>query len=84
VLLDEAAEHLARAARAVAGQLRLPEEFPLVLSGGAFRACPSLAPRIQGFLDLPAARVLLLDQEPAVGAVRMALDLLPPVAPGSP
>ena len=39
-LLDQAARHLARAARAVERQLDFSGPFPLVLSGGAFRACP--------------------------------------------
>ncbi len=75
-LLDQGAEHLARAARAVAGQLAFPDSFPLVLSGGAFRACPSLAGRLERALDLPAARVARLEDEPATGAVQLALDLL--------
>jgi N-acetylglucosamine kinase-like BadF-type ATPase len=77
-LLGQAAEHLARAARAVAGQLAFPDSFPLVLSGGAFRACPSLARRLEGVLDLPAARVARLEAEPATGALQLALDLLRP------
>jgi N-acetylglucosamine kinase-like BadF-type ATPase len=77
-LLDQAAEHLARAARAVAGQLAFPGSFPLVLSGGAFRACPSLGSRLERVLDLPAARVARLEEEPATGALKLALDLLRP------
>jgi N-acetylglucosamine kinase-like BadF-type ATPase len=77
-LLAEAAQHLALAARAVAGQLQLPEIYPLVLAGGAFRACPSLQRRFAGFLQLPAARIARLEEEPALGAVRMAIDLLGP------
>jgi N-acetylglucosamine kinase-like BadF-type ATPase len=75
-LLEEAAEHLATAARAVAGRLAFEAPFRLVLSGGAFRACPGLAARIQGCLDLPAARVELLETQPAHGAVTLARDLL--------
>lgn len=75
-LLDEAAAHLVRAARAVAAQLAFPSSYPLVLSGGAFRACPSLERRFVEQIGLPDARVERLDDEPAVGAVSLALDLL--------
>lgn len=75
-LLDQAAQHLARAARAVARQLSFPEPYPLVLSGGAFKACPSLYQRVEASLDLPAARPVRLEGEPALGAVALALDLL--------
>jgi N-acetylglucosamine kinase-like BadF-type ATPase len=75
-LLDQAAQHLARAARATARQLDFEGPYPLVLSGGAFRACPSLYARVEASLDLPAARVVKLEAEPATGAVKLALDLL--------
>jgi N-acetylglucosamine kinase-like BadF-type ATPase len=75
-LLDQAAQHLARAARAVARQLEFAEPYSLVLSGGAFRACPSLCPRVEASLDLPLARVVRLDAEPATGAVQLALAAL--------
>jgi len=75
-LLDEAALHLVRAARAVARRLSFTGDFPLVLSGGAFRACPSLFRRFEARLELPRAHVVRLDVEPAKGAVALALDLL--------
>jgi N-acetylglucosamine kinase-like BadF-type ATPase len=75
-VVDEAAEHLARSARAVANQLELPASFPVVLAGGAFRGCPSLIDRFVERLELPRARVAHLDAEPAIGAVRLALELL--------
>ncbi len=76
-LLDQAARHLARAARAVERQLEFPGPYPLVLSGGAFKACPSLIRRLEARLDdLPKARVVRLEAEPATGAVLLALDLL--------
>lgn len=75
-LLDQAAQHLARAARAVAKQLAFPTSYPLVLSGGAFKACPSLYQRVEASLDLPAARPVRLEGEPALGAVHLALGLL--------
>ena len=81
-LLDHAARHLARAARAVERQLDFSGPFPLVLSGGAFRACPSLVRRLAARLDdLPKARVVQLEIEPAMGAVKLALDLLRESAP---
>jgi N-acetylglucosamine kinase-like BadF-type ATPase len=81
-LLDHAARHLARAARAVERQLDFPGAFPLVLSGGAFRACPSLVRRLEARLDdLPNARVVRLEVEPATGAVKLALELLRESAP---
>ncbi len=78
-LLDEAALHLARAARSVASQLSFDAPYALVLSGGAFRACPSLHGRARDAiagLALPHARVTLLTEEPAVGALRLAQGLL--------
>jgi N-acetylglucosamine kinase-like BadF-type ATPase len=75
-LLEEAALHLARAARAVARKLAFEQPYLVVLSGGAFRACPSLAERIERHLDLPLATVHKLEVEPAEGAVTLALDLL--------
>lgn len=75
-LLAEAAQHLARAARAVARQLAFDGPYPVVLAGGAFKACPSLAGRLERCLDLPEARPALLAVEPATGAVTLALELL--------
>ncbi len=75
-LLDQAAAHLARAARAVARQLSFPRPFPLVLSGGVFRACPSLYRRLEDCLELEQAGVVRLEVDPATGAVRLALEML--------
>lgn len=75
-LLEQAAQHLARAAQAVETQLTFPDPHPLVLAGGAFRACPSLAARVERFLELPRARVARLEVEPAMGAVTLARQLL--------
>lgn len=75
-LLEQAAQHLARAAHAVDRQLEFSGPYPLVLAGGAFRACPSLVVRLQAQLDLPNARVARLEGEPAMGAVTLALELL--------
>ena len=75
-LLDQAADHLARAAHAVARRLEFPSPYPLVLSGGTFRACPSLQPRLAERLELPGARIERLAVEPARGAVTLALQEL--------
>jgi N-acetylglucosamine kinase-like BadF-type ATPase len=76
-LMDQAAKHLASAARAVTNHLDFPGRHPIILAGGAFKACPSLAPRIDALLDdLEDVEVKLLDVEPAVGAVTLALELL--------
>ncbi|HEX2251888.1 MAG TPA: BadF/BadG/BcrA/BcrD ATPase family protein [Thermoanaerobaculia bacterium] len=75
-LLDQAADHLVRSARALLHRLEFPGEFPVVLAGGTFRACPGLVPRLTERLDLPGARVERLAVEPARGAVRLALQEL--------
>lgn len=83
-LLDQASGHLARAAQSVVRQLEFPGTFPLVLSGGAYKACPSLVRRLERDLELPAARVVRLEVEPAAGAVTLALRLLPEPATSAP
>jgi N-acetylglucosamine kinase-like BadF-type ATPase len=75
-LLDQAAHHLARAAQAVDRQLEFPASYKLVLSGGTFKACPSLAGRIEKHLELSRARLVRLKVEPARGAVALALQAL--------
>ena len=78
-LIESGARELALAARAVARQLDLGDgPFPVVLAGGAFKACPSMVTPLEKHLDLPGARPALLTVEPARGAVRLALDLLQP------
>ena len=75
-LLDQAAQHLAKAARAVERKLTFTQDYPLVMAGGVFRACPSLFERVENNLDLPKAEVIRLDKEPATGAVTLALELV--------
>lgn len=75
-LLDQAAKHLARAARAVEAELTFPGRHPVVLSGGAFKACPSLIKRLNVMLADPVFEVRPLETEPATGAVTMALEML--------
>jgi N-acetylglucosamine kinase-like BadF-type ATPase len=75
-ILGLAAEHLSRAASAVARKLEFAGDYPLILAGGTFRACPSLEPRLVSRLELPGARVERLQVEPARGAVLLALQEL--------
>jgi len=76
-LIEGGAQELSLAARAVARQIDLGDgPFPVVLAGGAFKACPSMVAPLEKHLDLPGARPALLEGEPARGAVRLALDLL--------
>jgi N-acetylglucosamine kinase len=76
-LVDAAGRELGLAARSVARQLGLGDEpFPVVLAGGVFKGCPSVAEALARQLELPGARPSLLAVEPARGAVTLALDLL--------
>lgn len=75
-ILDRAAMELALAARSVAERLDLrADTFPFVLAGGVFRVVPSLVDRLRGrLLEIaPNATIDLLHEEPALGAVRLAL-----------
>jgi N-acetylglucosamine kinase-like BadF-type ATPase len=75
-LLARAADELVAAAQAVSRKLRFDKPHPVVLAGGVFQACPSLARLVTDRLGLPLARPTVLEREPAHGAVSMALDLL--------
>ena len=76
-LIETGARELGLAARAVARQLDFAgEEFPVVVAGGAFKACPGMLEGLQRSLDLPGARLEPLQVEPAMGAVALARDLL--------
>ena len=64
------------AAVSVANQLGLTgEEFAFVLAGGMFQVAPWLRDEATRLLPriTPRSRTILLDVEPAVGAVRLAL-----------
>ncbi|MFN2387278.1 MAG: N-acetylglucosamine kinase [Thermoanaerobaculia bacterium] len=75
--LRSAAEELALAARSVIGRLRLEEDaYDVILSGGTFAAVPTLAHNVEEILRSPRARVLRLAEEPASGAVKLALEEL--------
>ncbi|MBC8647463.1 MAG: ATPase [Thermoanaerobaculia bacterium] len=76
-ILQSAAEELALAARSVIGRLKLEEgPYDVILSGGTFAAVPTLAHNVQEILRSPRARVLRLAEEPAGGAVKLALEEL--------
>src|SRR5262245_4075483 len=76
-LIRRGAQELALAARAVARQLDFGgEAFPVVVAGGAFKACPGMMPHLERALELPGARLLPLQKEPATGAVALAIDLV--------
>lgn len=76
-LIETGARELALAARAVAAQLDFGgQPFPVVVAGGAFKACPSMMDPLQRALQLPEARLEPLQIEPAMGAVALALDLV--------
>ena len=73
-IVEIGAGELAGAAASVAKRLRL-SGCAVVLAGGSFRAVPRLRGAATESLAarLPAARVRLLEEEPAMGAVRLAL-----------
>ena len=75
-ILEEAAGHLATAARAVFEQLDLSgvEPVPLIAAGGAFRGCPSLVDAFERQASIPLAAVRPLEVEPALGAVYLAMS----------
>jgi N-acetylglucosamine kinase-like BadF-type ATPase len=74
-LLGRAAQELVLAGQAVARKLHFDKPHPVVLAGGVFQACPSLARMVTDRLALPLARPSVLDREPAHGAVALALEL---------
>ena len=76
-VLADAAGELVLAAKTVAGRLRLEESaYDVVLSGGTFRAIPSLEASVKTALSSRHARVARLEEEPAMGAVQLALEEL--------
>ena len=75
-ILRNAADQLESASVSVARRLDLVgHDFPIVLSGGIFRAVPWLDEELRRRLPLAAPRAVprLLADEPASGAVRLAL-----------
>jgi len=76
-ILERAAEELTLIARSVATQLEMRgDEFTVYLAGGVFRVVPWLAEELPRRLAevAPRCHVQMLDEEPALGAVWLALD----------
>lgn len=76
-ILRGAANELEASALSVARRLELVgEPFTFILAGGIFRAVPWLEQELERRLPVaaPRSRVQLLDREPAIGAVALALQ----------
>ena len=76
VILDQAAEELTGTAAAVMKRLDMDREsFSFVLAGGMFHAVPWLCNQLKVLLPLLAthSRTIRLDDDPALGAVQLAL-----------
>jgi N-acetylglucosamine kinase-like BadF-type ATPase len=75
-ILGDAAAELALSVSSVVTRLSMREtQFPTFLAGGLLRSTPWLAAEVTRRLGavVPRSQVSLLDVEPAVGAVRLAL-----------
>ena len=75
-ILERAADELVLAAQSVASRLEMRgDEFTFVLAGGVFRAVPWLVERARAAAAdvAPRCSVQLLNEEPAAGAVWLAL-----------
>jgi N-acetylglucosamine kinase-like BadF-type ATPase len=75
-ILERATEELALAARSVAERLEMRgDRFTFYLAGGAFRVVPSLARDLPRLLTeaAPRSSAEVLDVEPAMGAVWLAI-----------
>ncbi len=76
-ILAAASNELVLAAASVRERLALPGgPYDVVLSGGTFRAVPTLEKAVADRLAAPGARIVALRDEPAVGAVRLAVEAL--------
>ncbi len=76
-ILSAASEELVLAAGSVIRRLELEQApYDVVLSGGTFAALPALEESVRGRLATPRARLLRLEEEPAMGAVKLALEEL--------
>jgi len=76
-IVERAAEELVLAARSVAARLEMRgDAFTFYLAGGAFKVVPWLATDLPRRLIevAPRSQVQVLDAEPAVGAVWLALS----------
>jgi N-acetylglucosamine kinase-like BadF-type ATPase len=76
-ILSSAADELASAARSVIRRLELEgRPYDIVLSGGTLTAVPVLADAVEQRLRVPEATIKRLEDEPAAGAVRLAVEEL--------
>jgi N-acetylglucosamine kinase-like BadF-type ATPase len=76
-ILSDAAGELVRAATSVRERLRLEDSpYDVVLSGGTVAAVPALAADVERRHARPPASVRLLAEEPAMGAVKLAIEAL--------
>jgi N-acetylglucosamine kinase-like BadF-type ATPase len=76
-ILAAAASELVLAAETVVRRLDLTATpYDVVLSGGTFAALPGLEESVKTRLSHPNARILRLEEEPALGAVKLALEEL--------
>jgi N-acetylglucosamine kinase-like BadF-type ATPase len=76
-ILADAAAELVGAARSVIGRLALSQgDYDVVLSGGTFRAIGVLRDAVAAALYAPGAFVRSLEEEPATGAVKLAIEAL--------
>ncbi|MFQ5893639.1 MAG: hypothetical protein ACE5H5_04930, partial [Nitrospinota bacterium] len=78
-IIDEAGHELICAAESVIGKLDMAgESFHMVLSGGLWKAVPVLRDEVARLLPkiAPRAKVEELRVEPALGAIKLALEAL--------
>jgi N-acetylglucosamine kinase-like BadF-type ATPase len=76
-ILAAAANELVLAAASVRERLHLASDsYDVVLSGGTFQAVPTLEDAVAGRLAAAPARIVRLREEPATGAVRLAVEAL--------
>jgi len=84
-ILAAAENELVLAAASVRERLGLGgASYDVVLSGGTFRAVPTLETAVAGWLAAPGARVVSLRDEPALGAVSLAVEALSASFPARP
>jgi N-acetylglucosamine kinase len=82
-ILSDAAGELVRAAGSVRDRLGLEEgPYDVVLSGGTFAAVPTLEAEVARRLTTENAQVRKLTEEPAMGAVKLAIEALDSASPG--
>jgi N-acetylglucosamine kinase-like BadF-type ATPase len=84
-ILAAAANELVLAAASVRERLGLAAAaYDVVLSGGTFRAVPTLEGAVAERLAVPPARIVRLREDPALGAVRLAVEALSTPTPSTP